>query len=59
MSVDLKLTDEQAKWLREHLDGLLDDAHWGRGLLRRNDDAMEHVQTIHDKIKKVEDERKW
>ena len=59
MSVELKLTDEQAKWLREHLDSLLDDAHWGRGVLHKNEDAEEHAQTIHDKIEKVEKGRTW
>ena len=59
MSVDLRMTDEQAKWLREHLDSLLDDAHWGRGVLKGESDAKEHAQTIHDKIKAVEESRKW
>lgn len=57
--VEIKLTEEQAKWLREHLDSLLDDAHWGRGVLRGGGDKAEHAQTIHDKLAKVEDERKW
>lgn len=57
--VEIKLTDEQAKWLREHLDSLLDDAHWGRGVLRGDGDAKEHAQTIHDKIEKIEKERTW
>jgi hypothetical protein len=56
--VDLKLTEEQAKWLRKHLDDLLDDAHWGRGVLRGDGDAKEHAQTIHDKIE-LEEDRKW
>jgi len=59
MSVELKLTDEQAKWLREHLDGLLDDAHWQRGVLHRDEDAKEHAQTIHDKIKKEQESKSW
>lgn len=59
MSVELKLTTEQAKWLQEHLDGLLDDAHWGRGVLRGDGDEKEHAQTIHDKIKAWREEHEW
>lgn len=59
MSVELKLTDEQAEWLREHLDDLLDDAHWGRGVLRNKGDSHEHAQTIHDKLKKSLEEGRW
>jgi len=59
MSVELKLTDEQAAWLRKHLDDLLDDAHWQRGVLRKDGDAREHAQTIHDKIKKDQESKSW
>lgn len=57
--IELKLTGEQAKWLQEHLDSLLDDAHWGRGVLRGEGDAKEHAQTIHDKIKNEIESNSW
>lgn len=57
--IELKLTSEQAKWLREHLDSLLDDAHWGRGCLKGDGDSKEHAQTIHDKIKTEIESHSW
>lgn len=59
MSIEIKMTKEQAEWLAEHLDSLLDDAHWGRGVLRGGGDAKEHAQTIHDKIKGEIEARSW
>jgi hypothetical protein len=59
MSVELKLTDAQAKWLQQHLDALLDDAYWGRGVLRGDGDEKEHAQTIHDKIKAWREAHEW
>lgn len=59
MSVELRMTDEQATWLRKHLDNLLDDAHWQRGVLHKDEDSREHAQTLHDKIKTAQDEKSW
>ena len=59
MSVELRLTDDQAKWLRKHLDNIIIDGKWQSGPLNGNLDATEHAQTIRDKIKRVEEERKW
>lgn len=56
--VTLNLTDEQAKFLKEHLSVEIENARWGQeGTLR--DDNLEHAQTIHDKITKELDSRKW
>ena len=57
--IPIKLTEEQAKWLKEHLDSLLDDAHWGRGYLHKKEDAQEHAQTIHDKIEAELKSKEW
>lgn len=57
--VPLNLTSEQAEWLKEHLNDLLDDAHWGRGVLSGDGDEKEHAQTIHDKIEKELNDKKW
>jgi hypothetical protein len=59
MSVEIKMTKEQAEWLKEHLNELLDDAHWGRGVLRGDGDEKEHAQTIHDKIKTELEAHSW
>lgn len=59
MTVPLRLTDEQAEWLKELLDSMLDDAHWQRGRLHKDEDAQEHAQTIHDKIEKELKDKKW
>ena len=59
MSIEIKLTTEQAKWLHEHLDELLDDAHWGRGVLRGDGDEKEHAQTISDKLKTELKSHSW
>lgn len=57
--IPIKLTEEQAKWLKEHLDSLIDDAYWGRGQLHKNEEAQEHAQTIHDKLEKELKSKSW
>jgi protease II len=56
--IDISLTDEQAKWLKDHLDMQIVRAHYmEEGSLR--DDNLEHAQTIHDKIMKEVKSRSW
>ena len=57
--IKISMTKEQADWLKAHLDSLLDDAHWGRGHLHKNEDAQEHAQTIYDKIEKELKAESW
>jgi hypothetical protein len=57
MSVDLKLTDEQAKWLRAHLDTVIINNQWKEPPV--SGDETEHANTIRDKIKKVLEAGKW
>lgn len=49
MAVTLVLTNEQARWLSKHLDGLMDDWHWNSHS-RPDADTREHVDTIKRKI---------
>lgn len=58
MSVEITLTDEQAKWLKSYLDTQLINAHYCQeGTLRG--DELEHAQTIHDKIEKDLKSKTW
>ena len=59
MSVPITLTEEQAKWLRDHLNVIIVDGAWKSGPLNGNPDATEHAQTIRDKIKRILEEREW
>ena len=53
---DIKLTNEQAVWLRDHLLQMVNDRAWGNESI---DDAHEHAQTIHAKLVKSIDSKKW
>lgn len=55
--MDLHLTNEQAEWLKKHLDSLLEEAHWGRAKLDK--DHKEHAYTIYSKINKELTINKW
>lgn len=48
MAIQIMLTNEQARWLSEHLDSLMEDWHWGRN--RPSADIQEHVSTIKSKV---------
>jgi hypothetical protein len=56
--INIALTDEQAKWLKEHLDVELLNAHYMQEGTFRGD-ALEHAQTVHDKIEKELKSKEW
>ncbi len=55
--MDLRLTNEQAEWLKATLDVILDNNHWGRGNL--GPDQKEHAETIYKKLVQKLQEGKW
>lgn len=52
----IELTDEQAKWLRDHLDSRAADLHYSG---RKRTDADEHNETILEKLKREIDKDRW
>lgn len=53
------LTEEQAKFLVEHLKKLLLDADWDTGPLSPKGDEYEHAKSIREKLEKAINAEKW
>lgn len=50
------LTDEQAKWLMEHLSSRRVDRHYDQ---KERTDADEHADAILEKVKREIDKERW
>jgi hypothetical protein len=55
--LEIKLTREQAEWLRKHLLGLADDFSWHPE--RAVGDEAEHTKTIAEKCRAALQEKSW
>jgi len=56
--IQIDMTEEQAKWLQEHLVKEIENARW-RDAKMRDRDAEEHAATIADKIQKARAAKAW
>lgn len=55
--ITINLTDEQAKFLADKMEAVLDDAHWKPNMFRA--EAAEHAQTILTKINRETRRNQW
>lgn len=56
---NINLTEEQAKFLVEHLGDLLYHADWESGPLFPKEDKYEHAKSIREKLEKAINAEKW
>jgi len=57
MAVNLRLTEEQASWLRTVLEKRQTDQHWARGPV--DPDDHEHTATVLQKLKSGRGRNSW